>query len=215
LSSRDDFSIDVKRALSNRVANICSNPTCSAPTSGPHTDPSKALNVGVAAHITAAASGGPRFDSNLTALQRRHASNGIWLCQTCGRKVDADDSAHTVRGLLLWKSQAETRANSTVGKARPVARAAVVGAAPSRPGPRDRVKEGILLRFKKQHAAENHVLPPAWLLVHFFPSLDPLEKAEYTAAIGELISEGLVVSKTIHRAFNLALTLKGVSKIYG
>jgi hypothetical protein len=62
---RDDFSEDIKRALAARVANQCSNPDCRAVTSGPQTDPSKAVNVGVAAHITAASPGGPRHDPEL------------------------------------------------------------------------------------------------------------------------------------------------------
>jgi len=56
--ARDDFTKDTIKTLARRVGNRCSNVGCRALTSGPHTDPSKALNVGVAAHITAAASGG-------------------------------------------------------------------------------------------------------------------------------------------------------------
>src|SRR5690242_10450826 len=60
--SRDDFPESAKRALSARVNAKCSNPDCGAATSGPQLDPCKALNVGVAAHIAAAAPGGPRYD---------------------------------------------------------------------------------------------------------------------------------------------------------
>jgi hypothetical protein len=63
---RDDFPDEVKRTLANRAALICSNPDCGASTAGPREDPSKALNIGVAAHITAASPGGPRYDTNLT-----------------------------------------------------------------------------------------------------------------------------------------------------
>src|SRR5579871_1727431 len=56
---RDDFSEEVKRTLAARVNYFCSNPDCRAQTTGPQVDPSKVLNVGVAAHITAASDGGP------------------------------------------------------------------------------------------------------------------------------------------------------------
>ena len=55
---RDDFTDEVKRILAARTGNACSNPDCRAVTSGPQNDPTKAVNVGVAAHITAAAEGG-------------------------------------------------------------------------------------------------------------------------------------------------------------
>jgi hypothetical protein len=67
------------------------------------------VNVGVASHITAAASGGPRYDSNLSSEQRRHQSNGIWLCQTHGKLVDSDSGHFTIEGLRGWKRLAEER----------------------------------------------------------------------------------------------------------
>ena len=87
---RDDFPEEVKRIVAARVGNQCSNPDCRALTSGPQIDPTKALNVGVAAHITAAAPGGPRYDPSLTPEERRHPDNAIWLCQNCAKLVDND-----------------------------------------------------------------------------------------------------------------------------
>jgi hypothetical protein len=55
--ARDDFTKETIETLAKRVGSRCSNPGCRAWTNGPHSDPSKALNVGVAAHITAAAPG--------------------------------------------------------------------------------------------------------------------------------------------------------------
>ena len=49
----DDFSDATKRVLASRVGTLCSNPFCRALTSGPQDDPKKAVNIGVAAHITA------------------------------------------------------------------------------------------------------------------------------------------------------------------
>lgn len=51
---RDDFPRPVLETLAKRVGCRCSNPSCRKLTSGPHTDEAKAVNVGVAGHITAA-----------------------------------------------------------------------------------------------------------------------------------------------------------------
>lgn len=113
---RDDFTEDAKRILAGRVANRCSNPDCGAATSGPQVDASKALNVGVAAHITAASPTGPRYDASLTPEQRSHPSNGIWLCQTCAKLIDNDPSRYTIEILGQWKAETETAALAQVGK---------------------------------------------------------------------------------------------------
>ena len=104
---RDDFTVEVKRALVARVANACSNPDCRAVTSGPQDDPNKALNVGVAAHITAAAPGGPRYNETLATEQRCHPNNGIWLCQNCAKLVDNDPVQFPEALLRAWKTVAE------------------------------------------------------------------------------------------------------------
>src|SRR6266568_3374531 len=83
----DDFSEAVKSLLASRVGNLCSIPGCRALTIGPQDDPTKAVNVGVAAHITAASPGGPRYDPGLSPEERRAPSNGIWLCQNCAKLV--------------------------------------------------------------------------------------------------------------------------------
>ncbi len=113
---RDDFTEDVKRALAQRVANRCSNPECGAVTSGPQIDPAKAVNVGVAAHLTAASPGGPRYDDALTPAQRGHASNGLWLCQTCAKRIDSDPVRFTSELLREWKAGAEAAADAELGK---------------------------------------------------------------------------------------------------
>jgi len=117
--ARDEFSAQVKDALCRRVANRCSNPSCWAITSGPQATSDRAVNVGVAAHITAAASRGPRFDPRLSTAERRAASNGIWLCQTCGKLVNSDLSQFTAEQLRLWKRNAEEAACELLGKPDP------------------------------------------------------------------------------------------------
>src|SRR5258708_906258 len=87
---RDDFDQKTKDVLSKRAGGKCSNPECRRVTSAPHTNHEKAMNIGVAAHITAASVGGPRYDSKLSKEERMSANNGIWLCQFCGTLVDSD-----------------------------------------------------------------------------------------------------------------------------
>jgi hypothetical protein len=107
---RDDFSLKTKELLAKRVANRCSNPGCRQPTSGPQEDPTKVVNIGVAAHITAASAYGPRFDPSLTPDKRRSVENGIWLCQSCAKLVDDDPIRYGADVLLQWKDLAEKSA---------------------------------------------------------------------------------------------------------
>lgn len=107
---RDDFSNATKDLLARRVGFKCSSPGCRQPTSGPQADPSGSVNIGVAAHITAASPEGPRYDATLTPEQRSAADNGIWLCQTDGKLVDNDAVRYTVDGLREWKAGAEAAA---------------------------------------------------------------------------------------------------------
>lgn len=117
MAVRDDFAGYVKQALALRVGSHCSRPDCQALTSGPHqlhTD--KAVNLGVAAHITAAAAGGPRFDAKLAAAERASIRNAIWLCQNCAKLIDSDTARFTVAVLRDWKFRAETSAETRLGK---------------------------------------------------------------------------------------------------
>lgn len=107
---RDDFPAGVKDELAKRVGYLCSNPACRQPTSGPQSSSSGTVNIGVASHITAASPGGPRHDSGLSIVQRTSAENGIWLCQTCAKLIDSDQSRYSVDKLQEWKSDAETAA---------------------------------------------------------------------------------------------------------
>lgn len=110
MSNRDNFSPTVKKTLERRVGARCSAEGCRKPTCGPTKDPKKANNVGMAAHITAAAPGGPRYDASLTAAQRAGIGNGIWLCAGCATKIDGDPEFYTVALLNEWKKAAEAYA---------------------------------------------------------------------------------------------------------
>lgn len=107
---RDEFSTTVKDLLAKRVAQRCSNPGCRKPTSGPQEDPSKAINLGVAAHIAAAAPGGPRYDAAMAPDQRSAIGNGIWLCQNCAKLIDNDAAEYTNDVVPAWRSLAEATA---------------------------------------------------------------------------------------------------------
>ncbi len=107
---RDDFPPRVKDVLAKRVGFRCSNPNCRQLTSGPQIDSSKAINVGVAAHITAASSQGPRYDPSLTPEERKDHSNGIWLCQKCAKLIDSDLTRYNIDVLRNWKNIAEETA---------------------------------------------------------------------------------------------------------
>lgn len=107
---RDEFDDKTKEILARPVGYRCSNPNCRQLTSGPQIDPAKALNIGVAAHITAASARGPRFDSQLTPEERKAPENGIWLCQNHAKLVDNDELSYTVDILYEWKRLSERAA---------------------------------------------------------------------------------------------------------
>lgn len=107
---RDDFDEKTKQILARRVGYRCSNPNCRKLTSGPQEDPAKAINIGVAAHITAASPGGPRFDSTLSPVERKSPDNGIWLCQNCAKLIDSDEKRYSVALLKEWKKLSEQAA---------------------------------------------------------------------------------------------------------
>ena len=102
-----DFLEKTKQTLARRAGQVCSNPDCRKPTSGPHSDKNKALNLGEAAHIRAARKNQARYDPNMTDEARRDISNGIWLCRECARKIDLDDAQYPVELLIEWKEKHE------------------------------------------------------------------------------------------------------------
>lgn len=110
-SSRDNFSQKVITTLAGRVAYRCSNPFCRRITIGPNTVRDKTTLIGVAAHITAAAPRGPRYNPDLTNLQRSDINNGIWLCCNCSTIIDKDEQAFPVSLLVKWRIEAEAYAD--------------------------------------------------------------------------------------------------------
>jgi HEAT repeat protein len=111
---RDDFSLKTIETLAKRVGCRCSNPGCRKLTSGPHEEAHKSVNIGVAAHITAAAPGGKRYDASLSSEERKSIENGMWLCQNCGKLIDSDEQKYSVDLLMSWKREAEQEASSEI-----------------------------------------------------------------------------------------------------
>jgi hypothetical protein len=104
---RDNFLVSTVRILAERVGYRCSNPKCRAYTVGPNEKKDKSTRIGEAAHISAAAAGGPRYDEGMTSIQRSDISNGIWLCSSCSDLVDKDPENYDVELLRKWKVDAE------------------------------------------------------------------------------------------------------------
>jgi hypothetical protein len=107
---RDDFPRQTITEIAKGVGYRCSNPECARPTVGSNAAQDGVITIGVAAHICAASSGGPRYDPAQTRDARRGKDNGVWLCQNCGRLVDADTQKFTVELLIRWRRDAQQRA---------------------------------------------------------------------------------------------------------
>jgi len=112
---RDDFGRTTKVKLAERAGHRCS--ICRAATVGPSADGDEAVsNVGQAAHISAAAPGGPRYKSSLTAEERSEIANAIWLCAVHAKIVDDDSTTYTVEELGRFKREAERQASVALGQ---------------------------------------------------------------------------------------------------
>ena len=107
---RDDFLKQTITEIAKGVGYRCSNPECGRPTVGATAADDGIITIGVAAHICAASQGGPRYNAAQTREERRAKDNGIWLCQNCGKLVDANSRKFTVEVLTGWKRAAQERA---------------------------------------------------------------------------------------------------------
>ncbi|MBK8506042.1 MAG: hypothetical protein IPL46_29915 [Saprospiraceae bacterium] len=111
---RDDFTRRTKETLAKRVGYKCSNPNCKKLTSGPNEDENKSTSIGVAAHITGASKGGPRFNEEMNVEERKGINNGIWLCQNCSVLIDKDESKYSIELLESWKVTSEDKAKEEI-----------------------------------------------------------------------------------------------------
>jgi hypothetical protein len=208
---RDDFQERVKRVAAQRAGSRCSSPDCGALTCGPQDDPAASVNVGVAAHITAASSGGPRYNPALSPEDRKSPENAIWLCQSCAKRVDNDQKRFTESTLRGWKTTGEAKARSSVGKA--VASTGYVGSE----FPSEAVEilvaaadDGDIARFSSDQSGD-------WVRAggrNFVDFADPAVAATYVEALEDLLRRRLVCreGETLYSltgtGFKLARALK-------
>lgn len=107
---REEFSVATKRVVAERAGYLCSFPTCRRTTVGPADEPGLSSRTGRAAHIYAAAGGGPRGQSGLTPEELAAATNAIWLCTEHAAEVDNNDGIDfPATTLLSFKALHEAR----------------------------------------------------------------------------------------------------------
>lgn len=107
-TNRDEFTEKTVLQIAKRAGWLCSFPTCRTPTVGATAGGQGEINIGAAAHICAAAPGGPRYDEKMSPEERSSANNGIWMCRDHGKAIDSDVAQFTADRLREWKRQAET-----------------------------------------------------------------------------------------------------------
>jgi hypothetical protein len=116
MANEDRFKQTVIVTLAKRAGNRCSNPDCSALTSGPADNPAASINVGQAAHIFGANPGAARYDPEMQSTDRGNITNAIWLCGNCHKIVDDDPAAYPAGLLFEWQREHERRISEIVGK---------------------------------------------------------------------------------------------------
>jgi len=107
MASGPGFSKKTVDVLAKRSAQTCANPTCRKPTSGPHSDESRSVVMGEAAHMRGARPGSARYDPAMTDEERASPGNGIWLCRDCAKLIDSDPERFPVSRLEDWKEAHE------------------------------------------------------------------------------------------------------------
>lgn len=111
--NRDEFMESTKRVLALRANYRCSFPDCDTPTSGPSDEsPESVTSIGIAAHIHAAAPGGRRYLESMEPEQRRHISNGIWLCANHSIEIDRDEMRYSPKVLHQMKEDHERKVSA-------------------------------------------------------------------------------------------------------
>lgn len=100
---RDDFDNKTKEQLAKRVGFRCSNPECKHSTIGPKSG-GGSNTTGVAAHITAASPGGPRYDSILNRLSANQFIMEFGFAKIVQKIIDNDTKLYTVMRLIMWKN---------------------------------------------------------------------------------------------------------------
>lgn len=110
--SRAEFPQPVKRDLAALAGYHCVR--CHRRTHLYSVEHGRHLHVGNAAHISAAAPGGPRYEEALTPEQRKAHENGAWLCAWCARLVDVFEREFPPELLREMQASAERRIRGEV-----------------------------------------------------------------------------------------------------
>lgn len=100
--------------MRERAGNACSR--CGVTTLAPRTGARGVLIQGVAAHIHAAAPGGPRPAPHFSPEQRRAYDNGIWLCNGCANLVDKESTSYPASALIAMRAKREDEARAALGR---------------------------------------------------------------------------------------------------
>ncbi|MBR6983923.1 MAG: hypothetical protein IKH75_10450 [Ruminococcus sp.] len=114
MNNRNDFPASVKQMLCLSVSGHCS--ICGTCTTWVDGGTTKKENIGEAAHIEAAAEGGPRYNPYQTEEQRASFDNGIWLCSNCHTIIDSNPDHYTVGLLRAYKANAMRIAKSNISE---------------------------------------------------------------------------------------------------
>lgn len=182
---RDDFLKQTITEIAKGVGYRCSNPDCARATVAANAEQTGIVTIGVAAHICAASPGGPRYNAAQAREARRSKENGIWLCQNCGRLIDADPGKFTVELLTGWKRTAQERAFRELvlpGVPSPTEEAARIGLLAASDDA-DAADAEFGARFQKVHAAaaENlatYTRGPLWARTQVELTLKLLDEAD-------------------------------------
>lgn len=106
----DNFSNATKDQLAKRAGYRCSFVGCGAPTFGPSEEKeTSTVGSGMACHISAASAGpsARRYIKVMSSEARKDISNGIWMCYTHGKIIDADEKRFSIEILKKWNEIAE------------------------------------------------------------------------------------------------------------
>ena len=119
-NTEDVFSKKVIDAIAMRASFICSNPDCRSLTLFPSEENHEIVQYfGNAAHITAKAMGGPRYDHSLSSEQRRSIENAIYLCTNCATRIDKNNGLdYSVELLHQWKTNHEQWIRNNLNKSK-------------------------------------------------------------------------------------------------
>jgi hypothetical protein len=116
MSGRIEFSDSTKELIAKRAGFVCSFPDCGSPTVGPGQGLDEIQLVGEAAHIFSAAEGGPRGQGGRREEELRAPQNGIWLCRSHAKIVDAHRGRdYPASALLSYKALHESKVARALG----------------------------------------------------------------------------------------------------